>query len=113
MSLDVSKLEDAVQSRKDGEDVIIARCPACAEDGGDNTGNHLIIFPDGKFGCVVNPAEDLESKEHRRRIFELVGSKDRVDKLPAKSAFKPKVKMLSVPKRTRIIHLQNRPIPEE
>jgi len=64
--LDISKLEKVVhQSGK-----TIARCPACAEQGGDHTGNHLAIFPDGKFGCIANQGD----ADHRRRIYALAAS---------------------------------------
>lgn len=43
-------------------------CPCCAENGADKSQNHLIVFPDGKFGCVVD-----DSKEHRQRILKLIG----------------------------------------
>jgi len=50
---------------------IICQCPACHEDGADRKGDHLAIFPSGKFHCIIN-----ESNEHRKRIFELVGIVD-------------------------------------
>jgi hypothetical protein len=65
MALDVSLLTK-VRTRGGR---MIARCPACAESGGDRKGNHLFILEDGRFGCV-NYAGD---REHRRRIWELVG----------------------------------------
>ena len=69
MSLNIEKLENVVR-RDDGS--IVAQCPACAGDGHDQTGrNHLVIYPDGKFGCVAN----AEDKSHRKRIIELVGDK--------------------------------------
>jgi hypothetical protein len=69
MSLDLSKLERV--RYQDGS--YTARCPACAEHGGDARGdNHLIVFADDRFGCAAN-ANDLM---HRKRIFELVGLKD-------------------------------------
>ena len=68
MSLDRAKLENVVQL--DGK--ITARCPACKEDGGDNTGNHLVVYPDGRFGCVVNAG----CGEHRGRIYRLVGKRN-------------------------------------
>ena len=68
--LDLGRLENVHQSG--GK--TIARCPACAESGGDASGNHLSIFPDGRFGCVNFRGED--GKDHRRRIFELVGLHD-------------------------------------
>jgi hypothetical protein len=45
---------------------ITARCPACAEEDHDRTGNHLVIFDDGKFSCIADDG-------HTRRIWELVG----------------------------------------
>jgi hypothetical protein len=65
MPIDVTKLTNTV--RKDGKTV--ARCPACAAQGGDATGNNLVVFADGKFGCVAFPKD----KGHNRLIFQLVG----------------------------------------
>jgi len=48
---------------------VVARCPACAEDGGDRRGHHLLIQPSGKFACAAYPGDS----DHRRRIFALVG----------------------------------------
>ena len=67
MVLDLGKLE-LVKNRGDK---IIARCPACAKTGGDKAGEHLVIFPDGRFGCVVYSGE--RGVEHRRWIVRLVG----------------------------------------
>jgi hypothetical protein len=49
----------------------VARCPACAEAGGDRKGEHLFLKADGRFGCVQFPGADGEA--HRKRIFELAG----------------------------------------
>ena len=68
MSLDLHRLE---KTKQRGEK-IIARCPACAEDNRDRTGEHLVIFADGRFACSANPGDP----EHRRRIFALVGVGD-------------------------------------
>lgn len=68
MSLDVSKLEK-VRDFAGGK---LARCPACAEAGQDRTGEHLRIYPDGKFGCCVFPKD----REHRKRIFALAGLRE-------------------------------------
>ena len=54
----------------------IARCPVCFQDGRDKTGEHLVIKEDGKFGCVAYPGDSAEAKEHRKRIFALVGVRD-------------------------------------
>ncbi len=71
MGLDLSKLE-MVKPR--GSD-ILARCPACAESGNDRKGEHLYVYADSRFGCVIYPA--AEGKAHRQRIFELVGMEER------------------------------------
>ena len=71
MSLDVAKLEKV---RELAGGLVQARCPACAEGGNDRTGNHLRIYPDGKFGCCVYPNDS----EHRKRIWALAGCKLRL-----------------------------------
>jgi len=68
MSLNVSKLEKV---RELAGGIVQARCPACAEGGNDRSGEHLRIYPDGRFGCCVHP----KSGEHRKRIFALAGDK--------------------------------------
>lgn len=69
MAIDLNKLENLKRS---GEKTI-AQCPACAETGGDEKGEHLVIWPGGKFGCVVFPGE--QGHDHRRRIRQLAGEK--------------------------------------
>lgn len=44
----------------------VAQCPACALNGGDKNKNHLVIYPDGKYGCVVD-----KSEEHSKIIWKL------------------------------------------
>lgn len=61
MTLDLSKLEK-LRGRH-------ARCPACAVNGHDRTGNHLFLGEDGRWGCAMRPGD----AEHRREIFALVG----------------------------------------
>jgi hypothetical protein len=68
MALDLKKLEKAV-TLADGK--LRARCPACAEKGQDKTGEHLRVYPDGRFGCCVFPKD----REHRKRIFALAGER--------------------------------------
>ena len=70
MSLNLSKLNIF----KEYPDKIIAQCPACAEEGRDTTGNHLAIFNNGSFTCIIYSGE--EGEEHRKRIFELAGKVD-------------------------------------
>ncbi len=74
MTLDITKLAKI----KHRGTFRIARCPACAEDGGDNKGEHLFINDEGRFGCVLFPGE--EGELHRKRIFELVGLKKQIPK---------------------------------
>jgi len=68
MSLNLNKLEKV---RKLDNDIVQARCPACAEGGADRAGNHLRIQADGRFGCCVHPKDG----DHRKRIFSLAGEK--------------------------------------
>lgn len=70
MSLDLNKLEKVVELADGAKR---ARCPACAEAGQDRKGEHLRIYPDGKFGCCVHAG----NREHRQRIFALAGSRER------------------------------------
>src|SRR3974377_155537 len=66
MSLDTAKLEKV---RELAGGIVQARCPACAEGGGDGKGEHLRIYPDGRYGCCVHPKDG----EHRKRVFALAG----------------------------------------
>lgn len=68
MSLDISKL-DCVKNRSDRT---TAACPACREQGGDKKGDHLVIWPDGKFGCVAYQDDPV----HRSRIYAIAGRPD-------------------------------------
>jgi hypothetical protein len=68
MSLDISKLEKV---RELASGLVQAQCPACAEGGSDRTGDHLRIYPDGRFGCAVHPKDGA----HRKRIFALAGDR--------------------------------------
>jgi len=65
--INLRKLKKMVQ--KDGK--IEAQCPACAAAGADAKGNHFVVFPDGKFGCVANQ----DDKEHNKLILKLVGER--------------------------------------
>jgi hypothetical protein len=75
--IDVSRIE---KGRKFG-DSWVGRCPACAEAGLDKTGNHLRVWQDGKYACVVHPGK--EGNQHRRRIWALLGGKVDWSHLPA------------------------------
>lgn len=55
---------------------MVARCPACAEIGQDRQGNHLILYDNGRFGCVKY--QRTEGIEHRKRIFQLVGEPQQI-----------------------------------
>ena len=64
--IDRSKLKN-VSEKPDGK--ITARCPACELDGADSKGEHLVVYLDGKFGCVINQG----NKAHNAKILQLVG----------------------------------------
>jgi hypothetical protein len=64
--IDINRLE-LVKKAANGK--VTARCPACAQNGSDVNGAHLVIYPDGKFGCAANQGD----KKHRQRIFKLAG----------------------------------------
>jgi hypothetical protein len=66
--IDQSRLENVKQL---ANGTIKARCPQCAVEGSDKSGNHLRIDPDGRFGCVIYPK--AAGEEHRKQIFALVG----------------------------------------
>lgn len=66
MRLSLKTLEDV---RNVGAGAYKARCPACAEDGGDRKAEHLRVFANGNFGCCANPRD----RDHRQRIIELAG----------------------------------------
>ncbi|HEX2973145.1 MAG TPA: hypothetical protein VHP11_12485 [Tepidisphaeraceae bacterium] len=70
MSLDVRRL---AVSRRLADGTVVARCPACAAGGQDRKGEHLVVYPDGRFGCVVHPGE--AGWLHRKRIWEAVGER--------------------------------------
>src|SRR5688572_25960640 len=70
MSLNLSKLEKV---RELAGGALQARCPACAEAGQDRKGEHLRVYPDGRFGCCVFAGD----REHRKRIFALAGERGR------------------------------------
>ena len=60
-TLDLDKLDNVVE--RAGK--IIARCPACAAKGRDSHGNHLVIFDNGAFSCIVGDSN------HRKEIYHL------------------------------------------
>ena len=66
MRIKIELLENQIEL-PDGR--IRARCPACAAEGGDSKGKHLMVFPNGKYGCAAHPGDE----EHRKRIAVLVG----------------------------------------
>jgi hypothetical protein len=67
VSLDLSRLENVHEKG----DKIIARCPACAEQNHDEKGEHLVIYPNGAFGCVTCPG--AAGQTHRKQIMALAG----------------------------------------
>jgi hypothetical protein len=100
MSLDITKLEDV---EKRGSRTI-ARCPACAEQGHDNKGNHLLIDEQGRFSCIMHPGEG--GHQHRKRIFSLVGNNDAVARTCSMRHDKM-IKVKAVNKNTGIVLKKN------
>ena len=89
MSLDFSKLQNV----KTVAGKTTARCPACAAAGGDAKGDHLVIYPDGGYGCVANPKD----KAHTKEIFRLAGQPSREggdSKITVRSVDVPKSSVL-------------------
>ena len=66
MAIDRNKLQNIVKNT-DGS--YTARCPACAASGADSKSEHLIVFPDGRFGCVAHPKD----KDHNKAVLLLAG----------------------------------------
>jgi hypothetical protein len=68
ISLDLTRLENVKHLDGGG---IRAACPVCRAAGSDKSANHLLIQPDGKFGCATHPND----VEHRKEIFRLAGTR--------------------------------------
>ena len=68
MGLKIELLVGA-RTREDGS--IEAQCPACAAGGGDTEERHLVVFPDGAYGCVAYQGDTVHNKE----IYSIVGEK--------------------------------------
>jgi len=95
MSLDLTQLQNLLP----GNRKYTAQCPACAEEGADNCGNHLVVYPDGAFACIQFPGE--EGKAHRQRINELVGAKEH----PGDPSLLPQCTLAITPCTERTVHL--------
>lgn len=65
------KIEMLVGAKTKGDGSIEAQCPACAATGGDTDERHLIVFPDGAYGCVAYQGDTVHNKE----IYSIVGEK--------------------------------------
>lgn len=80
--LDENKLGKLVPKGESGNR--IGRCPACAAEGADETGNHLIIYQDGRFGCAKYPAfgDTGERKRHLAMICTIAGLSDQNQQSP-------------------------------
>ncbi|HWI57992.1 MAG TPA: hypothetical protein VNZ22_12255 [Bacillota bacterium] len=87
MSLNLQKLTK-VRRRPNG--TLLAQCPACAAAGQDRQGQHLVVYPDGRFGCAVHPGP--EGRPHRQEIWRLAGERAPYSRPPLvlKFTVKPK-----------------------
>jgi len=91
MSLNLSKLKHVRE--RGGR--IIAQCPACAEEGADRSGEHLVIwkYGNGPFGCIAHAGK--HGRAHRGRIAQLVGNF--APSAPRRTVPSPTVKPASSP----------------
>lgn len=51
---------------------LVGPCPACRAIGRDNTGNHLVIYPDGRFGCAAHQANEADwgqREDHLKAVW--------------------------------------------
>ena len=65
-TIDLDKLENL----KIDSNGWTSACPLCRYEGRDKTGNHLKIYPNGAFGCVVAQKD----KNHNAGILKLAGT---------------------------------------
>jgi len=56
----------AIEGLRETNKGLVGRCPACAACGGDRKAEHLLIYPDGAYHCIV----ECDPKD----IFSLVGN---------------------------------------
>lgn len=103
MKLDLSKLTNRRSRIKDGKQVLIARCPACAEEGHDRAGEHLIVFQNGRFACVLHTGDGADARRHRRSIWRLAGHKGADASKPYRRRYTPKATLASFPASVRIL----------
>jgi len=80
--IDKTKLQN-IKEKADG--AYTARCPACAASGADEKGEHLIVYADGRFGCVVYPRD----REHRGVVLKLAGDKSKLPRIIPKVDVSP------------------------
>jgi len=84
--IDQSKLE-RVKVNPDGS--YFARCPLCAAEGGDTSGQgHLSVFPSGKFHCF----KYANDKVHNYGILQLAGTKG-TGEAPITQIVQPKIEV--------------------
>jgi len=65
--IDLNKLESLISKG----DSWISACPGCRSEGRDKQGNHLRVWSNGAFHCVLD-----SSKDHNRLILSLVGTQE-------------------------------------
>jgi hypothetical protein len=98
MSLNIKKLSN-VSEKPDGK--LTARCPACALDGKDKKGDRLVVYPDGKFGCVKYEKDAT----HRKLIHSIAGDGVKKAHVPQKLPVRP----FKVEKSTAVMNLGHYP----
>ena len=98
MSLDIKKLSNVLE-KSDGK--VTARCPACALDGKDKKGEHLVVYPDGTFGCVKYEKDTT----HRKLIYSLAWDGGKNAHVTQKLLVRP----FKIEKSKRVMHLGHYP----
>jgi len=88
-----------VSEKPDGK--VTARCPACALDGKDKRGDHLVVYPDGKFGCVKYEKDST----HRKLIYSSAGDGCKAAHVPRNLLVRP----FNVEKSKRVMNLGHYP----
>jgi hypothetical protein len=66
----LSKLR-CVKKRDDGS--VTAQCPACAAKGRDRKGDHLRVYDNDRFSCIVFLGNSHDARQHRLEIMRHAG----------------------------------------
>lgn len=82
--IDIEKLESKISQ---GDGSFICACPQCRSEGKDRSGNHLRVWPNLAFHCIIDG-----SKEHNAGILQLVGTESDGTHFVTTTIEEPKIK---------------------